>query len=274
MGTLATKTFTIHVGIEYPPVDGDDVFEISFEMYEDEIQAIIEGGKKDLWKFNDLSSSEFMEVFAPSAYKRACKVAEDFAVPEWGEKMLVVNGAKYDFFLPEEIECAIYESDECKKVQELSEKIREISRVRFHEDGNLLKSEQKKGRWGDRLIGDPHWNNNLFGGLWSSGDRKVSDYYIHTHMMLFGKTIEIDNSQNYYYDNVVLVLRLSPTITILQEIIENIVNENGYKITEIRPLGNPVHYWVLYAEGKKTESDIQVYMKVLDALAKLTDSDT
>lgn len=264
-----TKSFTLEVRIEYPGVEGDDLFDISFEMYEDEIQAIIEGGKKELWEFNELSSSEFMEVFAPSAYKRACKIAEDYAVPKWGEQMFVVNGARYNFFLPEEIEWAIYDSDESKKVQELREKIREISRKRFHEDGNLLKSEQKNGRWGDRLIGDPRWNNQLFCGLWSSGEKKVAGYGIHTHMMLLGKNIEIDYSQNYYYDNVVLELRLFPTAPLLQEIITNIVNEVGYKIVKILPLGGPVYSWVLYAEGKKTESDIQVYMKILDEIAGL-----
>lgn len=40
------KIFEIEVGIDYPFVGLDDTFEIKLKLYEDEIQSIIENGKK------------------------------------------------------------------------------------------------------------------------------------------------------------------------------------------------------------------------------------
>ena len=150
-----SKKYTITVGIDRPGVRGDDIFEIELTLFQDEIDKLIVEGKKQLWVDNDLESYEYLEWFLPEAYKRANKLAEEHAVAKWGDKMLVENGAYYNFFLPSEIEFAIYESDECKKREKLVEEINGRSRTRFHEDEKCLFEENDKGRWHDRLLDDP-----------------------------------------------------------------------------------------------------------------------
>ncbi len=263
-----SKKYTIKVGIDRPYVKGDDVFEIEMTLFQDEIDTLIDEGKKQLWIDNDLEPWEYLEWFLPEAYKRANKLAEEYAVPEWGDKMLVENGAYYHYFLPSEIEVAIYESDECKELDKLNSEIQERSRIRFHEDGRCLFGEKDKGRWSDRLLDDPQWGNRKFCGIWA-GERKPN-YGIHTSLIMDGCKIKFSYSQKYLLDSVELELRLHPTQEKLQKIIERIVLKHGYKITKHLLLDYPpVKEWVLYANKGMDDSGVKIYMESLDEFVKM-----
>ena len=78
------KILEIEVGVDYPDVGLDDTFEIQLKLYESEIQSIIENGKKELWIDNDRETLEYLEDFAPTAFKRANELAEEYASKKWG----------------------------------------------------------------------------------------------------------------------------------------------------------------------------------------------
>ena len=86
------KKYTIDVGADLPYVGVDDVFEMELTLFQDEIDTLIIEGKKLFWVDNDLLAGEFLEFFVPKAYKRANKLAEEYAVARWGEQMLIENG--------------------------------------------------------------------------------------------------------------------------------------------------------------------------------------
>ena len=51
------KILEIEVGVDYPDVGLDDTFEIQLKLYENEIQSIVEKGKKELWVFGRLCTN-------------------------------------------------------------------------------------------------------------------------------------------------------------------------------------------------------------------------
>ena len=262
------KKYTIEVGIDRPYVGGDDVFDIEMTLFQDEIDTLIDEGKKQLWIDNDLEPWEYLEWFLPEAYKRANKLAEEYAVAEWGDKMFVENGAQYNFFLPSEIEFSIYESDECKKLENLIGEIQERSRNRFYEDEKCLFGENEKGRWRDCLLDDPQWNNSKFGGIWYGGPKSLFGF--HTNLMIDGNKINFRYSQKYLLDSVELELRLYPTKEKLQTIIERIVLKHGYKITKHLLLDYPpVKEWVLYANKEMDDSGVEIFVESLDEFVKM-----
>lgn len=271
MDILLNKTFTISVGIEYPYIDDlDDEFEIELHLTTDEINSIVENGKKQIWIDNELETWEYLEAFAKSAYYRASKLAEEYAIKKWGSQMSIEQGAKFIFFLPDEISDAIFESEDCKLFKKKALEIETISKERFHADTRILYDYKEKSDWGKLIINDKHWNNEPFGGLWSHGLGKLnSEYGIHTNFKYDSQTIEISYSQNYQLDSKTLELRLYRTNDNLEKIIKQRVVANGYNILEISPIGQPKYSWVLYAEGKKDESDINVFIDILNQIAKL-----
>jgi len=173
--------YHIEVGIDTPWVGVDDVFEIDLELSNDEVNTIIEGGKKQLWVDNDLKTWEYIESFTPSAYKRAIALAESYSVPIWGNKMLVENGAIYNLFLPDDISAAIFDSEECSIMQKAVTEMENRSKMWFDEDAKTLNQEYKSQRWGNRLLPNMHWSNQIFYGNWShSIGKKMSMYSIQT----------------------------------------------------------------------------------------------
>ena len=101
------KILEIEVGVDYPDVGLDDTFEIQLKLYENEIQSIIENGKKELWIDNDRETWEYLEDFAPTAFNRANILAEEYAGKRWGEQMLIkksvpsLNG--YDMYIEQAV---------------------------------------------------------------------------------------------------------------------------------------------------------------------------
>ena len=264
------KILEIEVGVDYPDVGLDDTFEIQLKLYENEIQSIVEKGKKELWVDNDRETWEYLEDFAPTAFNRANILAEEYASKRWGEQMLIKNGARYEYFLPEEISTLIFDSEECEKVKQIVDNISNISKERFHSDTRILYEEKDKSEWGKLIVNDPHHDNQPFGGIWSHTlGKNKSEYLIHTSLVIKGCKIKVEYSQNYQIDSKVLELRIYPAQDRLHKILEKTLIENGYVIKEVLPIGNPPYCKVFYTEGKSNESDIEVYIKILSNLSKL-----
>ena len=264
------KIFEIEVGIDYPFVGLDDTFEIKLKLYEDEIQSIIENGKKELWIDNDRETWEYLEDFAPTAFKRANILAEEYAFKRWGEQMLIKNGAKYEYFLPDEISSLIFDSEECEKINQIVKNLSDVSKERFHSDTRILYEEKDKSEWGKLIVNDPYNDNQPFGGIWSHTlGKNKSEYLIHTSLIIKGCRIKVEYSQEYEIESKLLELRIYPAHDKLHEILEKTLLDNGYIIKEILPIGNPPYSKVFYLEGKRNGSDIEVYIKILSNLSKL-----
>lgn len=270
MNTSFYKTFVFEVGVEYPNVGYDDVFELEIGLTTEEINSIVENGKKQLWLDNELEPCEYLESFAKTAFERACKLAEEYAVKRWGSRLTLEQGAKYSFFLPDEISDAIFESEECDLFKNKSREIETISKERFHSDTRILYEHKEKCDWGKLIQNDKHWDNQPFGGQWSHTLGKIaSQYDIHTNLNCGSQTIKISYAQKYQLDSKILELSLFPTQEDIENLIKQKLIDNAYKITEILPIGEPKYSWVLYAEGKKDESDVYMYIDILDQIAKM-----
>ena len=162
------KKYTIKVGVEYPWVGGDDVFEVNVEFTDKEVEEIIQGGIRLMHNDSmDIGSYEFIEVLSKTAFDKLNAIAEKVAAKKWGDQMLISNSARYNYFLPDDISDAIFNSQEVNDIYDQRNEKEEQSRLQFRADTQALFSNHKEGRWHDRLLPDPHWDNNPFGGSWT-----------------------------------------------------------------------------------------------------------
>ena len=162
------KLYTIEVGVDYPWVGIDDVFEIEAELTENEINEIVQGGIRLMHKESlDIRTSEFIEVLSKSAFQKLNSIAEVVASEKWGNQMLISNSARYNYYLPDDISDAIFNSKEVYNIYDQRNNNEEQSRLQFRADTEALFSNHKEGRWHDRLLPDPHWDNKPFGGIWN-----------------------------------------------------------------------------------------------------------
>lgn len=130
-------------------------------------------------------------------------IAEAYCIPKWGEDMKVENGAHYEFFLPEEIEDAIRNNEAFQHEKKIRQKLIDESERQFHEDYRIYKNANESGRFKGKLKGDPHWNNQIFSGIWSEGsedDDYAAQYSIHTLVEINHQTFEVNYFKRYYRD--------------------------------------------------------------------------
>ena len=112
------KVYTIEVGVEFPFVGGDDTFKVNVEFTDKEMDEIIQGGIRLMHKDSmDIGSYEFIEVLSKSAYNKLNAIAEKVATEKWGDKMLIANSARYNYFLPDDISNAIFDSPEVNEIK-------------------------------------------------------------------------------------------------------------------------------------------------------------
>lgn len=199
------KLYKCDVGIDLPhiPDQIDDLFEIVLPISDNEIQAIIDGRVRIFWEKNPIDPWEYIEAWAPEAYKKGNVIAEAYCVPKWGEDTKVENGAHYEFFLPDEIEDAIRNNEKFQYEKSIWLGLQEDSHKQFHEDGRILNNANESGRFKGKLKGDPHWDNHIFSGIWSEGDEDdnyAAQYSIHTLVEVDHQTIEVNYFKRYYRD--------------------------------------------------------------------------
>lgn len=269
------KVYTIEVGVEYPWVGADDVFEVNVEFTDKELEEIIQGGIRLMHNDSmEISTSEFIEVLSKTAYDKLNAIAEKVAVKKWGEQMLIANSARYRYFLPEDISNAIFDSQEVIEIYDRRNKNEEQSRLQFRADTELLFSNHKEGRWRDRLLPDPHWDNKPFGGSWNgpsigSFEHNFPLYGFHCTIMIDGEKTEVSYTVRYFlesYEFEIRVFEFNPKVV---KIFEDRLNLEGYSIKKRLPIGEPVYSYVIYAEGSDPKKFVSTYMNIIDDIIKL-----
>ena len=269
------KKYTIKVGVEYPWVGGDDVFEVNVEFTDKEVEEIIQGGIRLMHNDSmDIGSYEFIEVLSKTAFDKLNAIAEKVAAKKWGDQMLISNSARYNYFLPDDISDAIFNSQEVNDIYDQRNEKEEQSRLQFRADTQALFSNHKEGRWHDRLLPDPHWDNNPFGGSWTgpsigSFEHNFPIYGFHCTIMIDGKGTKIEYTVRFFLESYEFELRVFEYNEKIVRIFEERLNEEGYSIKRKLPIGDPIYSYVIYAEGNDPKNFVSTYMNVLDEVIKL-----
>lgn len=267
--------YTIEVGVEYPWVGADDTFEVNVELTDKEIEEIIQGGIKLMHKDSmDVGSYEFIEVLSKTAFDKLNAIAEKVAAKKWGDQMLISNSAKYNYFLPDDISDAIFNSKEVNDIYDRRSEKEEQSRLQFRADTKTLFSNHKEGRWHDRLLPDPHWDNKPFGGSWNSPsigsfEQNFPTYGLHCTILLDGKETEISYSVRYLLESYEFELRVFEYNPKILKIFEDRLHIEGYAIKKRLPIGDPIYSYVIKAEGNDPKNFVSTYMSILDETIKL-----
>lgn len=273
------KVFALEVGIEDPWIGSDDTFEVIIEFTEDELSEIIQGGISLLRNDSmDIGTYDFIEVLSNSAYKKLNSIAEKVASEKWGEKMLIANGARYTYFLPDDIVNAIFDSNEAHEIYEKRRWNENLSHSQFKEDTKMLFTNHSNGRWKGKLLPDPHWGNQPFGGSWSgpsigSFEKAFPVYGFHCTILLNGKETNIEYTVRYFLESYELELCVFWHDAKVVAIFEDILSKEGYSIKKRLPIGEPVYSYAIYSEGKNPQQFCSTYMNILDEIIKFEDRD-
>lgn len=269
------KIYQIEVGVHYPFVGADDVFEISLPLYESEIKTVVEKTKNLCWVDNDLLGSELL-YFSKTASERAIKIAEEKAVQIWGEQMLVKNGAEYGFFLPDEINEAIYDSPDAIAELELRHKLQEISKQRFRSDAKVLREEHANGRWRNCLLPEPKWDNQIIYGSWSSSSgEKAAHYSLDANALVRGKEIVKTSFRvQYRRDDVIIRIDVYSYSKAVENLIDGFISgkgkQQGHEDFNKQIIEYPATRSImLKVTGISQEADLNMYMFLLDELINL-----
>ena len=269
------KIYTIEVGVDYPFVGTDDTFEVNVEFTDKEIDEIIQGGIRLMHKDSmDLGTYEFIEVLSKTAFDKLNAIAEKVAAKKWGNQMLISNSARYNYYLPDDISDAIFDSQEVNDIYDRRDKNEEQSRLQFRADTEILFSNHKEGRWHDRLLPDPHWDNKPFGGIWNgpsigSFEHNYPMYGFHCTIMIEGKDTEISYTVRYLLESYEFELRMFKYNEKVVKIFEDRLKVEGYSIKNKLPIGEPIYSFVIYAEGNDPKNFVSTYMNILDEVIKL-----
>ena len=263
MSKSEIKEYKVEVGIDYPPVDDfDDVFEITLPISDDEVEAIIKGELNLYWERNPAYSWEYIECFAPEAYQKGNELAEAYCVPRWGGQMKIENKAYYHFYLPEEINDKIINDPRWVNENSIRAKQREASKLQFHEDHKIFYQNCDNGRFKNKLLSDPVWNNNVFAGLWSEGLHDYAgEYGFHT-IILNG--VEFSYQRTYRREHVDFRVDLRKPIDFyLKEFFSHYHGHYTLEDFDMKPKYNPP---AMIAKSKGDLCDIEFYMSFLDFL--------
>lgn len=269
------KVYTIEVSVDYPCCVADDTFEVNVEFTDKEIEEIIQGGIRLMHNDSmDIATYEFIEVLSKTAYDKLNAIAEKVAAKNWGEQMLISNSARYHYFLPEDISNAIFDSKEVNDIYERRHENEEQSHLQFKADTEKLFSNHKEGRWRDRLLPDPHWDNKPFGGIWTghsigSFEHNFPQYGFHCTIMIDGEKVLISYTVRYFLESYEFELRVFEFNSKVVKVFEDRLSIEGYSITKRLPIGEPVYSYVIYAKGNDPKKFVSTYMNILDEIINL-----
>lgn len=269
------KIYTIEVGVDYPWVGADDTFEVNVEFTDKEIEEIIQGGIRLIHKDHlDIGTYEFIEVLSKTAFEKLNAIAEKVASEKWGDMMLVANSARYSYFLPDDISDAIFNSQEVIDIYDRRNEKEEQSRLQFRADTEVLFANHKEGRWHDRLLPDPHWDNKPFGGSWNgpsigSFEHNFPIYGFHCTIVIDGKQTKIEYTVRYFLESYEFELRVFRYNLEVVKVFENRLKKEGYLIKKRLPIGEPIYSFVIYAEGNNPKHFVTTYMNILDEAIKI-----
>lgn len=232
------RKYKTDVGVSTPYAKVDDVIEIELPISDNEINAIIDGNLSLYWVRNAIDTWEYIETFAPEAYRRGIVLA-GMACKSKRQDYNSKTPCEFRFYLPNEIINMMYSSAGWREENRIRHLQQEISRKQFHEDGKLLYEAYKEGRFKDRLTGIPQWGNKIFDGVWFEELHDyAATYYICTSVLIKGREFQVTYDKIYKRDSI--------EMTISTEYQED-------KITKISDGGS---------------SDVEFFMEYLDKLIR------
>jgi hypothetical protein len=259
------KKYKLTVGIDYPHIGEDDTFDIDLPIDDDEIQSIIDGALRLYWVRDSAETWEYIECFAPKAYKKGIALAEAYCIPKWGEKMKVENGARYEIFLPDEIDNALINDPRWINENQIRARQREASRKQFHEDHRIFHNANNIGRFKNKLKKDPIWNNSVFSGIWSSSSEDYAGLYgLHTIIM---NNVELGYERIYKRDEVEFRVEIRhPIETYLDGFF---AKHNDYYKKEDFVLHFDYNPHVIITTSKGDKCDIEFFMNFVEYLVTI-----
>lgn len=217
----------------------DDLFEMSLPMTPQERDELITIGKREMWN-KDSEDWCYIENFMPKVYERFVNLSQAKALNLYG-----CVGYNYDFFLPDEIQDAIWNSEEGKRYEVAKQKMQHNIRESWKHDTALLKSEFDNHRWQGKVTG--------YSGISSSGGMEGSH-----HIDFIPK---ISYSKNYTLTNTTIEIRGANHHT-LSRFMANSKCKDTYSM-EIIEKG---HECILQIIAHDSPSDIDVLFELLDLI--------
>lgn len=256
---LTVRIHYPYIGLHYP----ENLIEVDLSVSKNEINRLVDIAKTHFWIDDGIRTWEYIQHFSPEIYMRVIKCAEAYTVPKWGERMSVENGAKYDIFLPDEISNLIFESQEFEQYIEVTEDNLQQSRTRSHEEKKLLYRLYEQGRWKDKLSSPFKYDTEVFIRNWHHclGENE-SRYKIATLFNYDGKEYHLIYWQVYFINSIELGVDFYPDNNTIEDKITEIVISNGYKKINNR-------LYTLYFDNGKKQSDIDVFIQILDNITNL-----
>ena len=255
------KKYKMRVGLDWPDLL-DDVFEIELPFSNEDIQILADRALRLYWVRHAIDTWEYIEAFLPELYKKGVALAEAYCVPQFGEQAKTENGARYDFFLPDEINDAVFNSEGWKRENKIRWKLQKKSKILFHRDARILRKAYEEGCFKNKLIGDPLWNNQIFAGIWSSESEDLAaGYGIHTLWEIMkGSNVEVSYCKDYYSDYVEFRVDLRPPLaTYLEDFFSKNTKHYRYEDFEVKD-----NYMITKSKGDMY--DIKFFMSFLEYL--------
>ena len=267
------KKYTIEVGVEYPWIDSvDDTFEVEVEFTDKELEDISQGGIRLMHNDRlDIDTDEFIEVLSKTAFDKLNAIAEKVASEKWGDQMLIANSASYNYFLPDDISEAIFNSQEVNEIYEQRNMHEEQSRLQFV---TIYFSQIIRQVVGTTDCSLTHIGATNFSGIWAgpsigSFEHNFPCYSIHCTIMIDGRGTEIEYTVRYFLNSYELELSVSKYNPQIVKIFVDRLNKEGYSIKKLLPIGEPIYSYAIYAEGYNPKDFVSTYMNVLDEAIKL-----
>ena len=231
-------------------VDGintlDDLFEMPLPITSEEIDELVSIGKREMWE-KDSDSLDYIHDFMPELYNRFVNLAKVEALKKYGAE---AENAYYDFFLPDEINERIWESEEADAFYAAQERMQSNSKSFWEEDKKILFEERAKGRWNGKEI--------LLDGIWCCGNVDAG-YTLHITNM-------INYVKKYTLKDAVIEIEVSKkspqSLKQIEKFVSNSKYKNEYKMSIVE---RPYNY-VLVVPAKNNRIDIELVMDFIDKI--------
>lgn len=245
MKTSEIRYINFEIGVEGVS-SLNNTFEIELPLTNKEEEQLISIGKREMWD-KEGESWNYIKDFMPNLYNKFIAIVKPEAVKRYGEE---AEGAWFEFFIPDEIEDKIWNSEEGAIFDKAKEQMQNNIRSFWKYDTKILVDEKEKGRWSDKSI--------EFNGIMNCGGMDGSHY------------LEINDSiryeKNYTLKETVIKIEVrgdrDKSFKLLTQFISNSKYKNEYKMSiEESYYGN-----VLVTQGKNTEMDIELVMDFIDKI--------
>ena len=132
------KKYKLRVALDWPDI-WDDVLVIELPFSDEDIQNLTNKALQLYWVRNSIETWEYIEAFLPEVYNQGVVLAEAYCVPLFGIQAKVENGAQYDFFLPDEIHDAVFNSESWQNENKIRRKLQKKSSMQYQKDIRMLR---------------------------------------------------------------------------------------------------------------------------------------